>query len=570
MRSISEISVLLDELIHQPAGTLEHQDLDFKEWNTRSLPDAIALAVEMAICMANGGGGTVVFGINDKAIGRTQAILGVPPEVDVNRLKKAIYDQTDPKLTPVFEELSVPEGTQRLIVMQVYPGLPPYTDTAGKGKIRIGTDCQPLTGTLRRRIMVETGETDYTRETISESIETALSPTALEQLRETARKERAPEDLLQTSDMELLSAMATIRRGSLTRAGVLIAGKISVIRDVLPGYSWTYLRMVSETNYENRLDGHEALPIAINRIMDRIMAENPITTLTYGLFHFEYRTYPEVALREALLNAFCHADYRIGGPILIKHFPDRLEISDPGGFIGGVTPENILHHPPISRNPTLVDALSKLRLVNRSNLGVSRMFQALLVEGKDPPYVEELGETVRVTFQARAISPPFRSFIEEENKRGRLLNLDHLLILHHLTRHSEVETTEAAKLIQRSVEQTREILSRMEGEFDFLERGGAGRGTYWTLRSGIHQRLVGSDHPEWDRRIDWEAAKTRILSILMERARRGEPGLTNQEIRRISHYDRFQANRIMRELINENSAVGKEGTKRWTRYVYSM
>jgi ATP-dependent DNA helicase RecG len=105
--------------------------------------------------MANGGGGTVVFGVNDKVIGRSQAIIGMPVDVDINRLKKAVYDSTDPKITPVFEELSVPEGSGRLLVMQIYPGLPPYTDTSGRGKIRIGKDCQPLTGTLRRRIIMD-------------------------------------------------------------------------------------------------------------------------------------------------------------------------------------------------------------------------------------------------------------------------------------------------------------------------------------------------------------------------------------------------------------------------------
>jgi ATP-dependent DNA helicase RecG len=107
MRSLAEIRSLLDELNTHPASELEDQDLDFKEWNRRSLADAVELVVEMAICMVNGGGGTVVFGVNDKAVGRKTAIIGVPPEVDVNRLKKAVYDKTDPKLTPVFEELTM-------------------------------------------------------------------------------------------------------------------------------------------------------------------------------------------------------------------------------------------------------------------------------------------------------------------------------------------------------------------------------------------------------------------------------------------------------------------------------
>jgi len=570
MRELSEIRSLLDKLEHQPADALEDQDLDFKEWNARSMADAISMTIEMAICMANGGGGTVVFGVNDKAIGRKKAILGVPPEVDINRLKKAVYDSTDPRLTPVFQELAVPEGTGRLIVMQVYPGLPPYTDTSGRGKIRVGKDCQPLTGTLRRRIMVETGETDFTAISVPGPPESFISAAAMERLREAARRENAPEDLLNKTNRDLLAALELIRNGQLLRAGIFLAGTRDAIRKHFPGYVWTHLRMKTDTDYSNRADGRDALPIALDRMLDRVMADNPITTVHHGLFHFEIRTYPEIALREALLNAFAHADYRIAGPIMVKQFQDRLEISNPGGLPGGITPDNILRHEPISRNPTLVDALTRLRLVNRSNLGIRRMYHALLIEGKEPPIIIDEGEAVRVIFQASDLSVPFRMFVAEEADRGRILSVEHLLILQHLLRHPEIDTLVAAQITQQSERNARETLSEMELKLGYLERGGTGRGTYWTLRHDIHRRLSLPGHPERDRRIDWEAAKTRVLSILRQRAERGEPGLSNAEIRQITHFDRNQARRLMKELMAENSAVRMEGEKRWARYAYIM
>jgi len=348
MRSLAEIRDLLEELDNHPADKLEDQDLDFKEWNLHSMANAVALVVEMAICMANGGGGTLVFGVNDKAVGRNKAILGVSHEVDVNRLKKAVYDSTDPKLTPVFKELPVPEGTGRLLMMQVYPGLPPYTDTSGKGKIRVGTDCQPLTGTLRRRIMVETGETDFTAAKITGPLESLVSSAAMERLRDAARREKAPDDLLRKPDRDLLSTLGLIRNGRTLSAGVLLVGTEDAIREHFPGYIWTNLRMKTDTEYTDRADGREALPIALDRILDRVMADNPITTVPQGLFHFEIHTYPEIALREALLNAFVHAEYRIAGPIMVKQFRNRLEISNPGGLVGGITPENILRHEPVA------------------------------------------------------------------------------------------------------------------------------------------------------------------------------------------------------------------------------
>lgn len=100
--------------------------------------------------------------------------------------------------------------------------------------------------------------------------------------------------------------------------------------------------------------------------------------------------------------------------------------------------------------------------------------------------------------------------------------------------------------------------------------GGTGRGTYWILRHDLHRRLSAPAYPERDRRIDCEAAKTRVLSVLMERGKRREPGLSNEEILQITHYDRNQSRRLMLELIKENPAVKKDGERRWARYAYSM
>ena len=568
MRSITEIGNLLGKLNAENADSLEDQDLDFKEWNPRSISDSVRLVVLMAICMANGGGGTVVFGVNDKAAGRAKAIIGVPPEIDVNRLKKAVYDSTDPKLTPVFQEITVPEGTGRLIVMQIYPGMPPYTDTSGQGTIRIGKDCQPLTGTLRRRIMVETGETDFTAIEVAGRPESLISAAAMERLRESAAREKAPDDLLRQSDRDLLGGIGLIRNGRLLRAGLLLTGTADAIRVHFPGYVWTHLRMTTDTDYTDRADGFDAVPVALDRIIDRIMADNPIATVPQGLFHFEIRTYPEIALREALLNALVHTDFRIPGPIMVKQFMDRLEISNPGGLPGGITPENILRHEPVPRNPTLVDALTRLRLVNRSNLGVRRMFQALLIEGKEPPTILDEGEAVRVIFRASDLSVPFRMFVAEESDRGRILAVEHLLIIQHLLRHPEIDTATAARITQQNEPDAHDILSRMETDLGYLDRGGTGRGTYWTLRHDLHRRLSAPGHPERDRRIDWEAAKTRVLSVLRQRTERGEAGLSNKEIRAITRFDRNQVTRILRELRIEYPQITTDGHGAGARYMW--
>lgn len=567
MRTAANIETLLAELDHCLADDLEDQDLDFKQWNLKSRNSAVKAVVEMAVCMANGGGGTVVFGVADRIQGRDQAILGVPPEIDPNLLKKAVYDQTDPKITPEFEELAVPEGTGRLLLMQVHPGMPPYTDTAGRGTIRISKDCVPLTGTLRRKIGVETGETDYTAETVVKMDASLLSATALEALRNQARKERAPDDLLRLSDTELLAALNLVKRGKLTRAALLLAGTEAALREYLPGHNWTFLQMTSDTDYGVREDRVSALPLSVQRIEELLVPFNPITTYKQGLFHYEYRTWPEIAVREALMNALCHADLRIAGPVMVKLYPDRLEISNNGGFIAGITPDNILHHQPAARNPLLIEALTRLRLVNRSNLGINRMFSALLMEGKEPPHIREIGESVVLSFPQRDLNAAFRMFVAEEGGHGRNLGVDELLLLRHLIQRPEIDTGTAATLCQRSEIEIRERLSAMESE-RYIEHGGKGRGSYWCIHPDLYNRFTGGDQGEARRRIDWEAAKTRVLSILMERARRGDPGLSNKEIRQITRFDRNQVFRLMTELRQENSDLQPPGRGKHARHEF--
>jgi len=568
MRTLAEISNLLNDLEYKPADDLEDQDLDFKEWDQHSRLEAVAKVIELAVCMANGGGGTVVFGVKDRVIGRGNAILGIPPEIDRNSLMKQVYDSTDPKISPEFELLPVPEGSGRLLIMQIHSGNPPYTDTSGLGKIRIGKDCKPLTGTIRKRVMAETGESDFSAELIPGRVETHISPGAIEAVRKWAEKEKAPEELLALSDSDLVGSLNLIKNGQITRAGILIFGKETSLKDYVPNYRWTHLRMKDDTEYSDRTDGNEAIIIAIDRIFDRIMADNPLTTVIHGMFHFEYRRYPEVVLREGLMNAFCHADFRIGSPIMIKQFPDRIEMTNPGGFIDGITPENILHHGPVARNRALVDALLKLRLVNRSNLGITRMYKEMLIEGKEPPNIDEVGNAVKIILKGGEFSSSFRAFVEEESKLGKGLGIDHLLILRYLAVHREIDTKTAAYLIQRNERNTLDILHEMEHDRRFIEHGGSGRSTYWSLLSSLHRIFDLSGHPDGDKRIDWEAAKASVLSVLRKRRGTKEDSLTNEDIRAITHLDRYRVLRLMHELMEENDHVKSTRKGRWTRYLY--
>jgi len=571
MPTKQEIVDLLDRLNEVPAAQLEDQRLDFKEWDRRSYKDSAGKILEAVICMANGGGGTVVVGVNDKKVGRKDAILGVPADLDVNLLKRSIYDGSDPKLTPTIEELAVSEGTGRLIVLQVHAGMPPYTDTKGNGKIRVGKDCQPLTGSMRRQAMAGTGETDITAIEVPGRIGELVSAAGMERLRSIAAREQAPAELLRKSDADLLGSIRLIRRGQLTRGGLLLVGKEEAIAEEFAGYAWIYLHMKTDTAYDERADGRDCIAIALQRIVDRIMPHNTLTTIQQGLFHFEFRTYPEIALREALLNAFCHADYRIPGPIQLKQSHDRLEIGNPGGLIGGVSPANILRHDPVSRNPLLVNALTALRLVNRSNLGVRRMYEAMLQEGKETPVIRDEGDAVRVVFLASEFSVPFRTFVAEEANRSHWLSVEDLLVIQYLLRHGDIDLPTAAEICQQHEREAREGLRRLDSKYGILENHGRGKDATWRLRAEVERRLTSDTSPTRSRQAQLEAAISTILRTLRSRHEKGEPGLSNADIRQLTSLDREQVKYVMRKIKKDGMAEseGRGGATRW-RFVASV
>ncbi len=451
--------------------------------------------------------------------------------------------------------------------MQIHPGMPPYTDTAGNATIRIGKDCQPMTGTMRRKIGVVTGDSDYTAETISGNISNFLSPSALEIIRNLARKENAPDALLRLSDLDFLEKLDLIKGKEITRAGLLIAGNKVSLLQYFPGFNWTYLKMDSDTKYSNRVDDNDPIPVAVTRIEELILAHNPITTLEQGLFHFEYRAYPVIAIREALLNAFCHTDFHVRAPILIKHFPDRIEISNPGGFIGGINSSNILHHQPVPRNPALINSLLKMRLVNRSNLGISRMYEALLIEGKEPPMIHESGDTVCVTFIRREFSPSFRAFVEQSNQKGRSLGVDELIILEFLLRHREGETTKLAALCQRDESRIKDILFKMEERLLIEEKELEGK-PFWTLKPSVRQQLLVSGDLNQDQQMDLESAKTAVLNTLKKKLELGEEGVTNKEIREVTSYNRQQVTRFISQLRKEYPQIKIKGQGAGSYYIW--
>ena len=558
MLLLSDIPALLEELELKIADDLEGQDLDFKEWKSDSYREMIKVLIKAVVSFANAGDGTVIVGVKERVKGKERALVGAPLDVDCLAVQRSIYDGTEPHITVRIDELRIAYGTGRLLVIQVFPGMPPYTSTDGTGWIRVGKQSMPLTGSKQREMMDSMGYHDVTAMTIRESWTEVLSPMAMECLREMMTNETAPEDLKQMSDQDLLQSIGALREGKLTIAGLLMIGKSSFIEKYIPCHRWAFRKMQSDTEYSVRAEGNSAIPVALRDIERYIEADNPVTTIEIGFLHPEIKKYPSIAIRESIMNAFVHRDYRIPGSVMVKLSQEELQVSNPGELIGGITPENILHHAPVSRNNALAGILERLHLVNRSNLGVPRIFASMLSEGKEAPLYELYGSTVNVTLRGSIVVPSIRRLIKTLSEQGIRIDVDHLIILNYLLIHREINTQTAAKICQRSTQRITETLNKLDVEFGMLTPAGKGKGKYYMLSQRIHNLLVEDVRYSRSATIDDAHLRLQVLSLL------DDGPLSNQKIRQLSGKSAQQVRKLMASM--EQDGVRLIGTGRGAKY----
>ncbi|MBM7580435.1 ATP-binding protein [Jeotgalibacillus terrae] len=140
MKSIHQIMQLIGRLDAHVADDFEGQDLDFKQWSLKT-EDNIRKMIEYAICMANGGGGSVVFGIADGVKGHSKTILGVPENLDVASFHQRVFEETRPQLSAEFDMVELDYGTGQVLIMTVDGRGGPYAFADGKSVIRKGKEC---------------------------------------------------------------------------------------------------------------------------------------------------------------------------------------------------------------------------------------------------------------------------------------------------------------------------------------------------------------------------------------------------------------------------------------------
>jgi ATP-dependent DNA helicase RecG len=206
------------------------------------------------------------------------------------------------------------------------------------------------------------------------------------------------------------------------------------------------------------------LVVAVTRVLELIdgRVDKTAVNLPKGQ-QISLSDLPEPAVREALVNAVIHRDYRLTGPVQVEHAPSRLAVTSPGPLVSGVTVDNILSTSSRPRNTGLTRAVRILGLAEEAGVGVDRMYREMVRVGHQPPQFAEEADRVRVTLLGGAPNQHLARYVATLPP-PEADDADSMLILYQLLTKRTVTASTAARLLQKGVDEVEDVLRRLASE----------------------------------------------------------------------------------------------------------
>lgn len=472
------MSELLDQLAAWMAAS-EDEHLEFKEAKNRFDFEEL---VKYCCAMANEGGGHIVLGVADK---KPRRVVGSRAFEEFQRTKLGIIE----RLRLRIDAWEVTHVDGRVLVFQV-PTRPRGVPIQYNGAywMRGGESLVPMTPDMLKRIFDES-QPDFSAEICAGAEFTDLDERAVETFRTRWAAKARRTDLEQFSVEQLLidADLYSKGRGITYAALILFATEKAMAR--LLGQAevvFEYRSDPTSVPYQQRAEFRCGILSFLDDVWGLINSRNEVYSLRDGPFRREIPAHNEDAVREAILNAVCHRDYRLFGPVFVRQNPRSLEVQSPGGFPIDVDASNILFRQS-PRNRRLAEALARCGLVERSGQGADRMFKAAYESGKLPPdFSASGGESVTVVLHGVVQDEVFVTFLERiAAEKGVRFSVADLVVLDAVNRDLDIPEQVRARLtdllasgaIER-IDRNKLVLSR---SFYVLK----GRAGEYTRRAGL-------------------------------------------------------------------------------------
>lgn len=528
-----------EKFLSEPEGTR----LEFKSARASYEFDKL---VNYCVALANECGGTMILGVTDK---RPRTVVGTSAFPEPGEMEASLHRVFNHRI-PVEEFFH--EG-KRVLIIHV-PSRLPGTAWQHDGKYlkRAGDALVPMGDQELRAIFSETGP-DFTAEIVPRAGLGDLQPEAIAEFRKRWQKKSGNARLATMADEQILQDCSLIEGAGITYAALILLGRPSAITRHLAQAEVIFEYRSSEAAgpAADREEYREPFLLFHDRLWTKINLRNDRQSFQQDFFRYDIPTFDETSIREALLNAICHRDYREGGSVFIRQYSRRLEVVSPGGFPPGVTQENIADQQN-PRNRRLAEALNRCGFIERSGQGVNLMIEQAIRQTKPlPDFSRSAAHEVFLILAGTVQNPAFLRFIEQlgEDALARFQTLDFL----------------ALDALAHGRQLTQEMKSRLPDLIDAgaVESLGRGKGQRFFLSRALYEEMGTPGIHTRQQGLDYETNKELIIKHLRSCASAGAPISEFEQV--LPAHSRRSIQRMLHELREENRVqlAGKTSAQRW-------
>jgi ATP-dependent DNA helicase RecG len=188
---------------------------------------------------------------------------------------------------------------------------------------------------------------------------------------------------------------------------------------------------------------------------------------------------PETALKEAIINALSHRDYYDkGGRIMIEHFDNRVEITNPGGLVSAISPEEF-GKKSSSRNPLVFGLFERVNMVEQVGSGINRIKSSLKESGLPAPVFKTEG-MFTIVFQKQKEIENTEGFRKDFGKISEGLKEDTLKVLELIKENPRIKSKEIASELNKSSRMIENHIKTLREKM-IINRRGPKLGGYWEV-----------------------------------------------------------------------------------------
>jgi ATP-dependent DNA helicase RecG len=192
-----------------------------------------------------------------------------------------------------------------------------------------------------------------------------------------------------------------------------------------------------------------------------------------GLKRTDTREYPEIAIREALLNSIVHKEYSYSSSTLISVFDDKIEIVTIGGLTKGLSEDDIMLGVSILRNRNLANIFYRLKLIEAYGTGIPKIIESYNEYNVKPK--------IEISSNAFKITLPNTLKEKSISKLEKNLSDKEYLIVNMLKENEYIKRTDIEKNLSISSSMAIKLLRNMVDNL-VIEKIGKGKNVIYRLK----------------------------------------------------------------------------------------